>query len=209
MPCRVNHTTTNAIRNDLKEIKELVSSHETRISSSEVKIQNVESSLEKLEREHEDMRKEMGKINLIIQGIPDTVDETEDELYSRVKIFLLKQVEDDVSFDSAYRLGKPKPHYRRPIRIRFMTLLQRNLVYESRNKALPPFYINEDLPFATRRDFSVLRKKKRETIQSGIPAEEVKIDYKNKTITIQSTQHHVKNGILQSINSSIIIKTPF
>jgi hypothetical protein len=189
---------TKGMRKDLKEIKDLVTSHERRLHNTEVRVENVESSLQKLELENEDIRKELNKINLIVEGIPDTEDETEDELYGRVKYFLSNQIEQDVSFDNAYRLGKPRPDYRRPIRVRFMTMLQRNIVYQNRSKAKHPFYVNEDLPFTTRRDYGILRKKKRDTIQKGVPADQVKIDYKNKTIAIGNTRQSIKQGFLQA-----------
>jgi hypothetical protein len=123
-------------------------------------------------------------------------DESDDELYSRVKIFLTSIFDEEITFDNAHRLGKHVIHHRRPIKIRFMTMLQRNIVYQNRSKAIPPFFINEDLPFSTRRDNAILRKKKRDAIQSGILADDVKIDYRQKFVTVRNLRFEVKNGSL-------------
>jgi hypothetical protein len=189
---------TCGIRDDLKEIKTLICSHDRRISNTESKVDNIESSIEKLEQQNDELRKEMSKINLIIDGIPDTTTESDDELYSRVKIFLTEIVDEEITFDSAHRLGKYVLGHRRPIKVRFMTMVQRNIVYQNRAKAVPPFFINEDLPFATRRDNAILRKKKRDAIQSGISADDVKIDYRRKIVTVRNLSYHVKNGILSA-----------
>jgi CRISPR/Cas system CSM-associated protein Csm2 small subunit len=193
----VQQEATSGIRNDLQDIKYLnISTHDRRISNTEVKVDYIESSIEKLEQQNDELRREMSKISLIIDGIPDSATESDDELYSRVKIFLMSIIDEEITFDNAHRLGKYILHHRRPIKIRFMTMLQRNIVYQNRSKAVPPFFINEDLPFATRRDNAILRKKTRDALQSGILADHVKIDYRQKFITVRNLRFEVKNGFL-------------
>jgi hypothetical protein len=96
---------------------------------------------------------------------------------SRVKTFIFEITGEDISFDTAYRFGPDKIHYRRPIKVKFLSMIQRNQVYSNRNKTTPPFYINEALPYSIRRDNGLLRERKRQEIRKGMNPEYVKIDF--------------------------------
>jgi hypothetical protein len=113
-----------------------------------------------------------------------------------VKLFICDVVGEEISFDTAFRLGQQKPHFRRPIKVRFLSVIQRNLVYNNRTKKAPPFYINEDLPFSIRRDHGILRDKKRTEIRNGTNPEQIKINYKTRSITVGSTHLKVQDGTL-------------
>jgi hypothetical protein len=194
---------TNDIKEDLREIKSLVSSHGQRINDVEDRVEHVESAVTKLTQDNEDLRKEINKMNLIIDGIPDPVGEDDNALYGRVKTFICGIVKDDISFDTAFRLGQQKPNHRRPIKVRFLSMVQRNLVYSLRSNTSPPFYINEDLPFSIRRDHGLLRDRKRQEIRNGINPDHIKIDYKSRCITIENLTYQAKDGVLsKSSNTS-------
>jgi len=107
-----------------------------------------------------------------------------------------EMIQDDISFDTAYRLGKFKSNFRRPIRVRFLAMCQRNLIYANKNKLLPPFYINEDLPFSIRKDHAILRNKKKEALQNGSLLENISIDWKLRTITVDARKFSILNGNL-------------
>jgi hypothetical protein len=193
---------TNDIKEDLREIKSLVSSHGQRINVVEERVEHVESAVTKLSQDNEDLRKEINKMNLIIDGIPDPVGEDEDALYGRVKMFICGIVKDDISFDTAFRLGQYKPNHCRPIKVRFLSMVQRNLVYSLRSNTSPPFYINEDLPYSIRRDHGLLRERKRHEIRKGVIPDQIKIDYKSRSISIAGVSYKVHDGVFheQRIN---------
>jgi hypothetical protein len=188
---------TNDIKDELKEIKTLVSTHSSRLSTVEDRVGHVESSVSKLHQENEDLRKELCKMNLIIDGIPDPAGEDDDALYRRVKIFISDLVQEDISFDTAYRLGQQKPNHRRPIKVKFLSMMQRNHVYNNRTKTSPPFYINEDLPYSVRRDNGLLRDRKRQEIRKGAIPDQIKIDYKSRSISIAGVVYNVNDGVFQ------------
>jgi hypothetical protein len=187
---------TNDIKDDLKEIKTLVSSQGERLTHVEDRVGHAETSVKKLINENEDLRREINKMNLIIDGIPDPAEEDEDALYTRVKVFISDLVGEEISFDTAFRLGHHKLNHRRPIKVRFLSMIQRNLVYTNRGKTAPPFYINEDLPYSILRDHGILRDRKRNEIRNGTHPDQIKIDYKTRTISIANVLHGVNNGIL-------------
>jgi archaellum component FlaC len=195
---------TSEIKDDLKEIKSLVSSHGQRILNVEDRVSHVETSVSKLVQENEDLRKELYKMNLIIEGIHDPVGEDDDALYAKVKLFICDVVGEDITFDTAFRLGHQKPHFRRPIKVRFLSVIQRNLVYSNRSKKAPPFYINEDLPFSVRRDHGILRDKKRNEIRMGINPDLIKINYKTRTISVADNHFKVQDGILLECSNTQI-----
>jgi len=134
--------------------------------------------------------------------MPDSADESDDHLYSSVKLFISELTEDEISFDTAYRLGKFKPNHRRPVRVRFLAMCQRNLIYSNRNKLTPPFYINEDLPFSIRKDHAILRSKKRDAIKSGVPTENISIDWRQRSILINLDKFAIKDGNLVLVSQS-------
>jgi len=194
--------TSKQLTEDVKQIKEIVSTHDGRIGKVEQRIDKVEYSVNRLGLEQEYLQKEINKVCLIFDGLPDSADESEDDLYRNVKLFMSELVDEDISFDTAYRLGKYKPNFRRPIRVRFLAMCQRNLIYSKKSKLHPPFYINEDLPFSIRRDHAILRNKKKEAIQNGTPVENISVDWKLRTITINQDKFKVIDGALSQTNSA-------
>jgi len=197
-----NLATTKVIKKELVEVKSILSTHDKRLTTAEKKIEKVESSVSSLQQDNESIKKDLNAINLIFAGFPDFPDEIESDLYNRVKIILSTLVDEEVPFDTAFRLGKYVQSKRRPVKVRFLSMSQRNLIYNNRSKVTPPFYINEDLPFSLRRDYSILHNKKKEEIQKGIPKEEIQIDHKLKRITIQGQVFTIMNSVLQPINST-------
>jgi hypothetical protein len=195
---------TNDIKDELKEIKTLVSTDASRLSTVEDRVGHVESSASKVHQEDEDLRKELCKMNLIIDGIPEPAGEDDDALYRRVKMFISELVKDDISFDTAHRLGQHKPNRRRPIKVKFLSMMQRNHVYNNRLMTSPPLYINEDLPYSTRRDHGFLRDRKRQEIRKGVAPDQTKIDYKSRSISTAGAIFNVHDGVFheQRINPS-------
>jgi len=197
-----NLSTTKGLQTEVESIKNIISTQDKRIGTVERRVEKIDASVHVLETEQEFLQKEINKLNLIFEGIPDSADENEDTLYSRVKVFISEISKDDISFDTAYRLGTFKPNYRRPVKVRFLAMCQRNLIYSKRSILHSPFYINEDLPYTIRRDHAIIRNKKKDALKSGIPAEKVFVDWRHRSIQINDDKFTIQDGKLTRVPSS-------
>ena len=115
----------------------------------------------KYNHELELLQIESRKLNLIFVGLQDNSDETEESLINKIVNFCSNEVEvRNVQIDLAHRLAYNQ-FGPRNIKVRFLSLRQRNQVFNSRNilrtKKIPVF-INEDLPPVTANRRKLLRK---------------------------------------------------
>lgn len=118
----------------------------SKLSELEEELQTVKESLHKVSSENQQLWKELSKLNLIFSGLKDVEFEQPDELYSKVS----HVIRTDFSFDTAHRVGRRNGNLPRPIKVRFLSVLQRNNVLTNRFNVRHPIYINEDLPLKMR-----------------------------------------------------------
>jgi hypothetical protein len=138
---------------------------------------------------------EVNKLNLLISGISESPRESSSSLASEVQRLILDITGKQITIDVAHRIGRNQPNQTRIIKVRFLSVLERNCVYFHRKNLCPPYFINEDLSPETRRDHALLRRKKKDILSIDKDAI-IKIDWRSKTLKHGSSLFAVKDGIL-------------
>jgi len=183
-----------------KEVETKTSNHEVRISTIEELSINLQASVNQIKTTNEGIYNEMNKINLVISGLPDSDEESNGDLVKTVRKLIHDITKNDMQVDVTSRLGKYRPNSTRAVKVRFLTMLERNCVYFHRSSLKHPYYINEDLSPETRKDLALLRQKKKEILTSDKHAT-VTIDQRKKTLVHGPTKISVNQGIVHSDTS--------
>ena len=102
-----------------------------------------------LEVENENLHIQLKKQYLVIHGIEEK--SREDTRATTCQFIQNKLKLNNIDVDSAYRIGFNNSKLR-PIRVRFVKLSERDLVWANRSKLEKLFFINEDPPFQTRQN---------------------------------------------------------
>jgi len=194
-----NLKATTDIKKEMTDLKRTVNNHDKRLSDAESGIQKLELSVNQITSENELIQIELKKLNLVFMGIQDDLEESQDQLYTKVQSIISKTTPLDIPLDTFYRLGYFNSAKNRPVKVKFTSMTQRNIIYSNRSNLLPPNFINEDLPYSTRKSNAILRNKKKEAINEGVPADEVNINYKMKQIAVKGQVFKVqslRNGTL-------------
>lgn len=201
--CAKIDSSTNDIKMSISEINNSLASHKSEIEALKSTVANLSSSsrqasgaISSLEHNTEFVERELKRINLVISGLQDAVDEYPGVLKGKIAEFLTSITDCNIEIDTATRIGKFVENRCRHIKVRFLTMTDRNRVYESRFNTTPPVFINEDLPFCTRKDNFILRQKLKELKEKKIPAE---IVWTKKTIKTGTHCFTLKDGVLVTL----------
>jgi hypothetical protein len=144
-------------------------------------VKTLNETVHKIVSDKDNVYFELNKLNLVISGLPDSVSETPDQLAQTVKPLINKITSKQINIDCAFRLGKFSPKYPRRVKIRLLSLSERNMIWSHREKAPPLLYINEDLSPNVRQKHGQLRQQKREILEKN-PSTKLWIDWKNLTL---------------------------
>lgn len=193
-------SSTTSVTTSIAKINETLIAHQADIQKLKVDITSISttntslsSTVEKIETNHESLEREVKRINLIISGISDLIDESTDHLRQEIEDLVNKLTGQHVKIDTVSRIGNFNPQRNRQVKVRFLNLSDRELVYNSRFDTVPPIYFNEDLPFSMRRDFAILRKKGKEFKMKN---EKFEINWRERYLTTDIGKYHVKDGRL-------------
>jgi len=161
-------------------IQNSIKSQNSRIANLESENKKLNTKVQQIQRDNEMILKELRERNIIICGIQDDADETDEDLVNAINR-VMPETDDDneITIESFYRIGPYKADRNRPIRVKFQKLSDRNLVYYNRNEIDPSIYVKEDLPYSMRRDHAALHEKKKELVDLGAS---VSINFKQRTV---------------------------
>jgi hypothetical protein len=165
------------------------------VSAIESSISSLLSESSTHRNEHELLYAEVNKLNLLIAGIAESPQENDSFAAHEVQRLITDITGRKITVDVAHRVGKYMPNKVRMIKVRFLSMLERNCVYFHRKNLNHPCYINEDLSPQTRNDHSILRRKKNDILRVCKDAA-IKIDWKRKSLQYETTSYEVINGIL-------------
>jgi len=158
--------------NRLDDIAKLLTIHDKRITELETEVNHLKeanSNMLKQIREQESLLASnainTNRINLIYSGITDAPNENDMEL--RGKVF--ENTGNKENIDVLYRLGKYKDGSCRPVKVRFVTMSERNLAWAKKKTLKHPIYAAEDLPKSVRVKRALDRQnRKRETNEHSV-----------------------------------------
>jgi hypothetical protein len=190
--CDVLTCSVNKLQTDINSFQQNPSSSNSDLYDSVSRLL-LDSSARRSENEL--IYAELNKLNLLISGIAEPTNENNTTFAHEVERMILDITGKKITIDVAHRVGRILPRKNRMIKVRFLSILERNCVYFHKSKLPHPYYINEDLSPVTRSDHSLLRKKRFEILQRDKDAT-LKIDWRNKTIQHDSTSYDVKEGVL-------------
>jgi hypothetical protein len=151
------------------------------ISAIESSISSLQSDSSAHQNEHELLYADVNELNLLIAGITESPQENDSFAALEVQRLITDITGRKITVDVAHRVGKYRPNKARKIKVRFLSLLERNCVYFHRKNLNHPCYINEDLSPRTRNDHALLRRKKNDILHISQDAS-IKIDWKRKTL---------------------------
>ncbi|OXA47204.1 hypothetical protein Fcan01_17996 [Folsomia candida] len=193
-------TLTENIKCSVSDIKVCLLAHQTELNTLKNDVAKLtkgniglSTRMDNLECHNEQIERDVKRINLIISGLSDPLNESLEELRIIVNKLFSNIVKQEIKVDSVLRLGSHKAQGCRQVIVPFSCLSDRESVWNSRKETKPPIFINEDLPYTLRRDFAILRKKAKEFKDNN---ENCTINWKNKSITSDRESHQVCNGRL-------------
>ncbi|OXA41614.1 RNA-directed DNA polymerase from mobile element jockey [Folsomia candida] len=193
-------TLTENLKCSVSDIKVCLLAHQTELNTLKNDVAKLtkgniglSTRMDYLECHNKQIERDVKRINLIISGLSDPLNESLEELRIIVNKLLSNIVKQEINVDSVLRLGSHKAQGCRRVIVRFSCLSDRESVWNSRKETKPPIFINEDLPYTLRRDFAILRKKAKEFKDNN---ENCTINWKNKSITSDRESHQVCNGRL-------------
>lgn len=139
--------TVNSLNSALKILQE-------RVEVIESTVEGLTDSLLRHDSELEKIKINLKNQNLIIVGLDESVDETEDLLVQKLNNFITSTLETDpVNIDTAFRFGAKCEGKPRNVNVKFCRESHRNAVFNARHTLFRKklrIYINEDLPPETR-----------------------------------------------------------
>ncbi|OXA38341.1 hypothetical protein Fcan01_26892 [Folsomia candida] len=190
------------VNNSLAKLSENITAQQRDINQLKSDVANntksnigLSTRFENIVVQSESIEKELKRINLIITGLNDPINESNESLKQVVEELCSRVSKSEIKVDIVTRIGNHSALKPRQIIVRFYCLSDRELVWASRKSTVPPIFINEDLPFTLRRDFAILRKKAKDLRREN---EDAEINWRKKTITTESDVLIVKNGNLVS-----------
>lgn len=167
--------------------------HDGRLTQVEAQVQSVLQSTSQIDNSNDLIYADINRINLIFSGLADSASEMQETLTCDLERILSDIVSSNIRIDCAYRLGKYQNNRSRPIKIRFRTMSDRNLLWNNKKNLQKPFYLNEDLSPATRKVHSILRNKRKDLLQVN-PSEVVQIDWKRLIVMTSSHIYTFQQG---------------
>jgi len=179
----------------LDDIKQIINQQNTKIQTISKDMAVAQNRIQDLEAENERLEKELKKSNLILTGITDDVNESEQTCLDKTKSFLTTTMKiKGLTFDTAHRLGKFQNGKDRPIKLRVMKHSDREKILSQKSNLPESVFISEDLPKQTRKNHFVLRQAAREAQRQNQPYE---IKWNQNKITIAGKTSIIKNGALE------------
>jgi len=200
-------STSEELKQSLCEVKTemstSISQNSTRIDDMETKLADLTSKFSKIQSEKLVLHSEVNKLNLVLCGHPDSKDESTDKLATEIQAIIRSITKKDITIDCAFRIGNYKPNSCRQVKVKFLSLLERNFALLHRSELSHPYYLNEDLPFETRRTQAILRQKKKALLQLH-PDADIKINWKQNTLSHGNILYTVVDGIISSTRNDLM-----
>jgi len=204
-----NTVNINKSISDLRtEFESKVTDHHHRIDNLEMNLDLVSDKLNYQGKANDSLYIEVNKVNLILSGLQETTNETTEQLIEAVKKLFETSTGRKISIDHAFRFGSAIP---KKIKVRFLSLNDRNATLSSGKNLPQDVFINEDLPPSIRKAHGMLRSKSREL--RSLHETDVKVDWKNFTVASSTQRFKIINGLLTNMNlqgssSSSVFKHP-
>lgn len=177
------------------KLSERLVAQDTKIQNLQSEVDSLKNTVEIVSSENNLLWVEVNKLNLVFQGITDNENESDEELNITISNLLRELTGENCPFDTAKRQGKFNAT-NRIVKVRFLSIQQRDEVFSKRFITKYPVFINEDLPAAVRRDHAKMRQQKKALIADGYSAKMVRVDWKRKIIRTPDMVFKFKDGLI-------------
>ena len=151
-----------------------------------------------LEKSNQFLHCELNKHNILIHGVPESNAVAAETTASE---FFKREFNLSPEIDIAYRIGAKQTDKIRPIKIKFVKLKERNLVWKVRQNLKKPYYMTEDLPLELRITKKLLNQAYYDAVQNG---RQSKIDWKTSQVSIDDEIFEVLNGKLVPVEEQTL-----
>lgn len=187
-------------------IRTSTTEHSSRLNYIENDQANLREEVTHLRRINERLIVELREKNLIFIGVADSENEHTNKLMEDIANIILQTTGISIKIDFAFRIGTYQTSATRPVKVKFLTLTDRNNVYEKRSSVSSNIVIKEDKPFTMRRDQALLWNKKDELQKQGLSST---INYKKRQLeTTDGDTFIVENGEILQMNNDASLNTP-
>lgn len=165
----------NIIKTDIKTIKEDLNYYKGKIQDLEDKVSELEGENTNLQKRVKNLEESAKKNQIIVFGLEE---ETEELLEDRILHFLTNNLSTNISaqnIDNIYRIGKKGRGNTRPVIVRFVRYLEKQLVLRNANKLKGTgISISNDLTHQQQQEQKILYKYFRIAKSKGFPAKIIK-----------------------------------
>jgi len=175
------------------EIETKVSNHDGRLADLENRVDQITGSLNSSTKVTDSLYSEVNKINLILSGLDELINETTEVLIDELNKMFHRLTGCNYSVDHAYRIGYQNGTSPRRIKVRFSSLALRNKILLEKSKLPPGIYLNDDLPPAIRKAQGLLRAKKKELLVQN-PGLLITVDWKKLSLKSDSGNYNFIDG---------------
>lgn len=198
----VEKAVQNSLDARLNRLENLIT---TKVNSNskqigELKKQSVffDTRLKTLEKQAEALESEVREKNIIITGLNDNDREDTRDLFQKVSTIFRDITQMNIRPDKVYRIGKYNQGFHRNVRVKLLTVSEKDIIMDQRRRIKPPMYFNDDEPYTIRFAKKLLRDKRRECYENGI---ESSIDFKNWCV-------NTKDGDVFKVIDGKLVKYP-
>lgn len=176
------------IQKSINDLQSGLQGNRDTVQQLQVDVEEISHGLTAIQTQLDDFRSEKVKlevevkrINLIVAGIEDETDETDEDLKNKIQT-MAKEIKQDINFDcdTIRRLGEYKPGKTRRVHIRFKLMSDRNAFFELKKSTKHPIYINADVPEAVQKAEFKMREKIRNLKANKINI--INVNYRNYEI---------------------------
>lgn len=176
-------------------VKGSLISQTVKLNSMQSQLNHLQTKSVQQEKVIDDLIKEVREKNICLHGLSDSSSESEIELKTAVHKIIADITTLKIVPDKIYRCGNFQIGQTRKIKVKFVTISERDLVYANKSKLKHPIYINADISPNESFAHKLLRDKKKELISQGIQST---IDYKTRSLKSDDggITMEVKNGTL-------------
>jgi hypothetical protein len=172
-----------------------VAHHEKEIGDIDRSVSSLQQSVVSMKNDTSFLQRELNRQNLILFGLEES-SESEENLMAHVLSILKLLTKEAIPIDTVFRIGKINNRSTRPVKIRFLSISDRNIIFNNRSSLPDGYALKDDVPFEIRKNHAVLFQKKKQAMESGVQEQEIIINFKNNSIEFRKERHQIVKGSL-------------
>jgi len=133
------------VQKQLENVSKVVRGQRKTISKLRDEVKQLRSEVDYVKEENAKLRREVTGHNLIMSGVEENGDSTREKDTARVFQIIKNKLNMEPMTDFADRIGPKKDDKPRLLKIKFVTVREKDLVWKNKKKLGHPYYLSLDL----------------------------------------------------------------